>query len=85
MTAANVAIDHGAPTRAKYGSMSRDRRWALRWSYFFLVLFCIFLVRIMDSYIPGGVWVVYLLLGGLFTLGGLLLWQQARKRPAREH
>ena len=22
--------------------MSRDRRWALRWSYFFLVLFAIF-------------------------------------------
>src|SRR5438067_11225993 len=42
MTAANVAIDHGAPTRARYGSMSRDRRWALRWSYFFLVLFAIF-------------------------------------------
>jgi multiple sugar transport system permease protein len=32
----------GAPTRPKYGSMSRDRRWALRWSYFFLVLFAIF-------------------------------------------
>ena len=30
------------PARAKYGSMSRDRRWALRWSYFFLVLFAIF-------------------------------------------
>ena len=42
MTAANVAIDQGAPTRARYGSMSRDRRWALRWSYFFLVLFAIF-------------------------------------------
>ena len=26
----------------KYGSMSRDRKWALRWSYFFLVLFAIF-------------------------------------------
>ena len=50
-----------------------------------LVLLCIFVVRIMDSYIPGGVWVVYLVLGGLFTLGGLLLWQQAWKRPAREH
>jgi multiple sugar transport system permease protein len=25
-----------------YGSMSRDRKWALRWSYFFLVLFAIF-------------------------------------------
>src|SRR4030095_12979332 len=26
----------------RYGSMSRDRRWAMRWSYFFLVLFAIF-------------------------------------------
>ena len=31
-----------APARARYGSMSRDRRWALRWSYFFLVVFAIF-------------------------------------------
>ena len=32
-----------APTgNRKYGSMSRDRKWALRWSYFFLVLFAIF-------------------------------------------
>ena len=36
-------IDKAAPTRSvKYGSMSRDRAWALRWSYFFLVLFAIF-------------------------------------------
>ena len=28
--------------KPKYGSMSRDRIWALRWSYFFLVLFAIF-------------------------------------------
>ena len=28
--------------KPRYGSMSRDRRWALRWSYFFLVLFAIF-------------------------------------------
>ncbi len=39
----SIAIDKGAPTRAiKYGSMSRSRAWALRWSYFFLVLFAIF-------------------------------------------
>jgi multiple sugar transport system permease protein len=39
----SIAIDKGAPTRTvKYGSMSRDRAWALRWSYFFLVLFAIF-------------------------------------------
>jgi multiple sugar transport system permease protein len=29
-------------SKTKYGSMSRDRRWALRWSYFFLVVFAIF-------------------------------------------
>src|ERR1043166_7187943 len=38
-----VVIDKAAPTRpVKYGSMSRDRAWALRWSYFFLTLFAIF-------------------------------------------
>ena len=35
------AVERGAQ-RAKYGSMSRDRRWALRWSYFFLVVFAVF-------------------------------------------
>src|SRR6476646_8483660 len=40
-----VAIDKAAPTRkVRYGSMSRDRTWALRWSYFFLTLFAIFSV-----------------------------------------
>src|SRR5436853_4882533 len=42
MTAANVVNDRGAPTHPRYGSMSRDRKWALRWSYVFLVLFAIF-------------------------------------------
>src|SRR5437762_10856222 len=41
--ATSVVIDKAAPTRAiKYGSISRDRIWALRWSYFFLTLFAIF-------------------------------------------
>jgi multiple sugar transport system permease protein len=42
---ANVAIgapSAGASGKPRYGSMSRDRLWALRWSYFFLVLFAIF-------------------------------------------
>jgi multiple sugar transport system permease protein len=42
MPAATVASDRTAAFRPKYGSMSRDRTWALRWSYFFLVLFAIF-------------------------------------------
>ncbi|WFU21118.1 carbohydrate ABC transporter permease [Bradyrhizobium sp. CB1717] len=38
-----LTIDKAGPSRkVKYGSMSRDRTWALRWSYFFLVLFAIF-------------------------------------------
>ena len=41
--ASTVVIDKAAPTRSvRYGSMSRDRTWALRWSYFFLTLFAIF-------------------------------------------
>ncbi len=40
MTAA-TSTPAAAP-RANYGSMSRDRQWALRWSYFFLILFVIF-------------------------------------------
>jgi multiple sugar transport system permease protein len=40
---ADTAMAAAAPAgRPKYGSMSRDRTWALRWSYFFLVLFVIF-------------------------------------------
>ena len=39
---ANASIASEAPGRPRYGSMSRDRTWALRWSYFFLVLFAIF-------------------------------------------
>jgi multiple sugar transport system permease protein len=39
---ADAAIATGAPVRRKYRSMSADRRWAMRWSYFFLVLFAIF-------------------------------------------
>jgi len=29
-------------SRSRYGSMQHDRVWALRWSYFFLILFVIF-------------------------------------------
>ena len=38
-----VTIDKAAPNRkVKYGSMSRDRAWALKWSYFFLTIFAMF-------------------------------------------
>ena len=35
----------------QYGSMSRDRRWALRWSYFFLMLFAIFFLTAADLHV----------------------------------
>lgn len=37
---AHTQAHPAAPVR-KYGSMSRDRRWALRWSYIFLTLFAV--------------------------------------------
>jgi multiple sugar transport system permease protein len=41
--ASTVVIDKAAPTRKiAYGSIRRDRAWALRWSYFFLALFAAF-------------------------------------------
>ncbi|MET4700321.1 multiple sugar transport system permease protein [Constrictibacter sp. MBR-5] len=42
-TVSTTASGTRAPAaKPRYGSMSRDRRWALRWSYFFLTLFAIF-------------------------------------------
>jgi len=41
-TIAAPAATAPAPARRRRGSLGRDRRWALRWSYFFLVLFVIF-------------------------------------------
>ncbi len=37
-----AVVTAGVPGRVRYRSMSADRRWAMRWSYFFLVLFAIF-------------------------------------------
>src|SRR6476661_3291683 len=42
MATADATVAARPTPRPRYGSMSRDRRWALRWSYFFLVLFAIF-------------------------------------------
>lgn len=37
-----ITLEKAAPRRSSKRSMSHDRKWALRWSYFFLVLFAIF-------------------------------------------
>ena len=39
------------------------------------------MATILDVYLPGAVWSAYLLIGLLFTMGGLLVW---RKRYAPE-
>jgi len=45
-----------------------------------LVLISIIVVRVLVILL-GSAWAAYLVLGGLFTLSGLLLWRQAWKRP----
>jgi multiple sugar transport system permease protein len=42
MTVVSLATAERPRSRRRYGSISRDRRWALRWSYFFLALFAVF-------------------------------------------
>src|SRR5262245_63242340 len=42
MTAAAITTATRSGRRRRYGSISRDLRWALRWSYFFLTVFAIF-------------------------------------------
>ncbi|MCU1485386.1 MAG: hypothetical protein JWN67_2132 [Actinomycetia bacterium] len=45
-----------------------------------LILLIIGLVRMADAYLPGEVWIPYLVVGGIFTLVGLFLW---RKRSVK--
>ena len=42
MTAASLAQAKAPARQRRYRSIERDRRWALRWSYFFLALFAVF-------------------------------------------
>ncbi len=39
-----------------------------------LTLFCIMVFRILNVYVPGGVWVSWLILGGIFVLAGGFCW-----------
>jgi hypothetical protein len=38
------------------------------------------LVRVLDVILPGDVWLVYVLLGGIFTVAGIFLWSRRPKR-----
>ncbi|MDQ4134390.1 MAG: hypothetical protein M3179_14585, partial [Actinomycetota bacterium] len=47
------------------------------------VLLLVALVRALDIAIPGPVWEVYLLLGAIFSAGGVFLWSKKGPRPAK--
>ena len=42
-----------------------------------IVLVVVMLVHVADTWIPEEVWLTYLILGGVFTLLGLLFWRRA--------
>ena len=46
------------------------------------VLSLIGLVRLIDVYLPADVWATYTLLGGFFSVIGLLLWAKRPRRAA---
>jgi hypothetical protein len=48
-------------------------------------LFLIGTIRLVNGYLPGDVWTTYLLLGGLFTVGGAILFSQRKPRTGPAH
>jgi hypothetical protein len=45
-----------------------------------IFLFLIGTIRLVNGYLPGKVWTTYLLLGGIFTLGGTFLF--SKRKPS---
>jgi vacuolar-type H+-ATPase subunit I/STV1 len=48
-------------------------------------LFLIGTIRLVNGYLPGKVWTTYLLLGGIFTVGGALLFSLRKPRTGPVH
>ena len=48
-------------------------------------LFLIGTIRLINGYLPGKVWTTYLLLGGIFTVAGALLFSQRKPRTGHAH
>jgi hypothetical protein len=46
------------------------------------ILLLVGLFRLVDGKLPGDVWATYLLFGGVFTLGGVVLFRQRKPRSA---
>ena len=47
-----------------------------------LLLLLIGSIRLVNGYLPGKVWTTYLLIGAIFTLGGMLLFSRRKPRAA---
>ncbi|MBP7929084.1 MAG: hypothetical protein KAZ88_00235 [Acidimicrobiia bacterium] len=41
-----------------------------------LITICIF--RLLTVYVPGDVWIVYMILAGIFTAAGMFVWSKRR-------
>lgn len=48
------------------------------------LLLVIGLVRMLDAYLPSGVWLPDVILGGIFTVGGLFLWSRRSPDEGRQ-
>ena len=49
-----------------------------------LMIVCIGLFRLVDVYVPSGVWATYLIFGGVFVVAGTFCWAQRPKTPPPE-
>jgi hypothetical protein len=46
-----------------------------------LALLAIGAFRVVDVYLPAGVWATYLIFGGIFVVGGTFCWAQRMRAP----
>ncbi|HYU38532.1 MAG TPA: hypothetical protein VEM59_01680 [Acidimicrobiia bacterium] len=49
-----------------------------------LALFSIGAFRVVDVYVPTGVWATYLIFGGIFVLAGTFCWAQRTKKSSSD-
>jgi hypothetical protein len=47
-------------------------------AFFLFALLIVGTIRLLDNYLPKGVWVAYFILSGIFLLLGALLWRKRR-------
>ncbi|MCB0975300.1 MAG: hypothetical protein KDB86_12185 [Actinobacteria bacterium] len=45
---------------------------------FALILTVILVFRLLQAYVPGDIWIVYLIMAGIFTAAGMFVWSKRR-------